>query len=171
MSRHTWRWHRRCQRQPAGGILRAAVKLEPRDIVDYQGTAFVVTGVVDFVLADRRVRLACLAAGGDTRFVELSGNPASDRIVLLHALPALDITAPPPAVIYHGGESFLLQYSGAAAVTITGEVGRQPGPCSLWRYRAAGDRYLQIEAWPDGVRMLEGATVHQSMIEVRPLKH
>ena len=48
------------------------------------------------------------------------------------------------------------------------KAGRAPGPCTLWRYRAAGDRFLQIEAWPVAVRMLEGASVHQSMIEIRP---
>ena len=31
-----------------------------------------------------------------------------------------------------------------------------------------GDRFLQIESWPVAVRMLEGASVHQSMIEIRP---
>jgi len=42
------------------------------------------------------------------------------------------------------------------------------GKCELWRYRAAGGRFLQIEAWPNKIRMLEGASVHRSMLEIRP---
>jgi hypothetical protein len=148
------------------------VNPKPNDLVDFQGTAFTVTGLVDFAMAGRHLRMARLAAGPDTAFVELPAHPGDPRVLLVREIPALDLTVPPPAAIYHAGESYLLQLSGPAAVTITGMVpARAPGACTLWRYRAAGDRYLQIEAWPDGVRMLAGATVHQSMIEVRATTH
>lgn len=146
----------------------ASVKPDPGDIVDFQGTAFTVTGVVEFAVGGRRLRMAHLAAGTDTRFLEPAAQPGDERVLLVREIPALDITTPPPAAIYHAGESYLLQLSGPAMVSLTGAVpGRTAGACTIWRYRAAGDRYLQIEAWPDGVRMLAGTTVHQSMIEVR----
>jgi len=145
------------------------MKLAPGDVVGYQASAFTVEGVLDYQLADRGLRLARLVAPGQSRYLELGGSESADRLLLLAEIQALDITTPPPATLYHGGESFLCKLSGAAQVAITGsDPGRRPGPCSLWRYRAAGDRWLQIELWPDALRMLEGATVHRSMIEVRP---
>lgn len=145
------------------------MNLHPRDIVGYQGIAFAVEGVLDYQLEGSGLRLARLGGGGQVRYLEIPSNAMADRMVVLAEIAPLDITTPPPATIYHGGESFLLKLSGMATVLVTGNVpGRAPGPCTLWRYRAAGGRFLQIEAWPDGVRMLEGASVHQSMIEIRP---
>jgi len=145
------------------------MNLHPRDIVGHLGKGFQVEGIMDYHLDGRVLRVARLAGAGETRYLEMPGSPLVDRVVMLSEIEALDITMPPPATIYYRGESFLLKFSGVASTTVTGSVpGRAPGMCSLWRYRAAGDRFLQIEAWPDGVRMLEGASVHQSMIEVRP---
>lgn len=140
-----------------------------RDIVDYQGTAFSVAGFLEYRLPGRTLRLARLASAERVLYLEVPQGSQDDRLVVLAELRAFDITAPPPATIYHGGESFLLRLSGVADVVTTGEVPeRRSGPCTLWRYRAAGDRFLQIEDWPDGIRMLEGASVHRSMLEVRP---
>ncbi len=145
------------------------MNLHPRDIVGYQGIAFEVEGVLDYQLERQELRLARLAGGGQVRYLEIPSGDMADRVVVLAEIAPLDITTPPPATMYHGGESFLLKLSGTATVLVTGNVpGRAPGPCTLWRYRAAGDRFLQIEAWPVAVRMLEGASVHQSMIEIRP---
>ena len=33
---------------------------------------------------------------------------------------------------------------------------------------AAGDQFLQIEQWPQEVRMFAGASVHLDMLEIRP---
>jgi len=145
------------------------VQVRVRDIVDYRGTAFQVAGLLSYRLPDRTVRLARLVSGERVLYLELSASALADRAIVLAEIPTLDLTAPPPAAVYHGGESFLLRLSGVAEVTVVGDVpGRRGGPCPLWRYRAAGDRFLQIEDWPDGIRMLEGASVHRSMLEVRP---
>jgi hypothetical protein len=138
-------------------------------MVDYQGTAFEVAGLLEYRLPARTLRLARLLGGERVLYLELPASEVQDRALVLAEIRALDLGAPPPATIYHGGESFLLRLSGVAEVVVSGEVPERPGgPCTLWRYRAAGDRFLQIEDWPDGIRMLEGASVHQSMIEVRP---
>jgi hypothetical protein len=145
------------------------VQVRVRDIVDYRGTAFQVAGLLAYRLPDRTVRLARLVSGERVLYLELSASALADRVLVLAEIPTLDLTAPPPATIYHGGESFLLRLSGVAEVSATGDVPDRPsGPCTWWRYRAAGDRFLQIEEWPDGIRMLEGASVHRSMLEVRP---
>lgn len=148
----------------------AAMYLHPGDTVDYAGAALAVTGVVTYRLAERTLRLACLLAGNAPVFLDLPGDPIGQRMLMLAEMPPLDITTPPPAAIYHGGESYLLELAGTADVTVAGEAPEGTGPvCTLWRYRAAGGRTLQIEAWPTRVRMLAGATVHESMVEVRPV--
>lgn len=145
------------------------VKLHLGDTVDYQGIAYRVEAIVDYRLNASTLRLARLVAAGEVRHLELPGRDIEDRILLLAEIPALDITTPPPATIYHGGESFLLKLSGTAEIAVAGHVpDPASGRCTLWRFRAAGGRALQIEAWPHGVRMLEGATVRQSMLEIRP---
>jgi len=139
------------------------------DTVDYQGSSYRVEGILDYGLGGRVLRLGRLCAGSEVRYLEIPGGDLVDRVLLLAEIPALDITTPPPATIYHDGESFLLKLSGTAEVAVAGRVpDRAPGRCTLWRYRAAGGRFLQIEAWPDAVRMLAGASVHRSMIEIRP---
>jgi hypothetical protein len=145
------------------------VKPHLHDTIMYQGTSFRVEGILDFQLDGRVLRLGRLCAGSQVRYLEIPSGDLTDRFLLFTEIPALDIATPPPATIYHGGESFLLKLSGTALVAIAGQVpGRAAGPCTLWRYRAAGGRFLQIEAWPDAVAAREGTTVHPSMIEIRP---
>lgn len=156
---------------PAPGRHTQPVHLLPGDTVDYMGATFTVTGMVTYRLPQGAHWLARLEGTETPLFVELPGNPATGRILVLTEIPPLDINTPPPTTIYDGDESYLLHLSGTADVTVTGEVpGADGSRCTLWRYRAAGDRYLQIEAWPNHVRMLAGATVHESMIEVRPVR-
>ena len=139
------------------------------DTVDFRGRSYRVEGILDFRIGDGVLCLGRLRDGSEVRYLEMPGGDLLDRVLLLDEISALDITTPPPQVIYHDGESFLLKLSGTAEVTVTGEApGRTSGRCTLWRYRAARGRFLQIEAWPDTVRMLEGASVHESMIDIRP---
>jgi hypothetical protein len=54
-------------------------------------------------------------------------------------------------------------------VTIEGRVPeRASGSVMVWRYRAAGDLYLQLEEGAGRVAMLAGESVHRGMIEVLP---
>jgi hypothetical protein len=145
----------------------SVVKLAPGDIVAYQAVDYRVEGVLDYALPGHSLRLVSMVAGGQTRLLEPV--VVADRLLVLSEIAPLDIDSPPPATIYHRGESYLLKLSGRAVVTIAGQVtGRQPGACDLWRFRAAGGQFLQIEAWADGIHMLAGATVHKGMLEVRP---
>jgi hypothetical protein len=141
------------------------MKLRLGDRVGYQGVDYRVDGLFAFALADRTLRLARLAGGGHALFVEPAQSDAHDRVLVLSEIDKLDITTPPPSTIYHGGESYLLRLSGTARVAADDGEART---CTLWRYRAAGDRFLQIEQWPDRLRMLAGASVHVGMLEIRP---
>jgi len=143
------------------------VKLHLGDVVGYQAIDYRVEGVLDFTLADRTLRLVAMVAGNEVLFLEPI--VMADRVLLMSQIALLDISSPPPATIYHQGESYLLKLSGETTVDVTGQVdGRKPSSCRLWRYRAAGDRYLQIEQWPDALRMLAGTAIHKGMLEVRP---
>jgi hypothetical protein len=145
------------------------MKLKLGDSVGYQGIDYRVDDILTYALADRDLRLARLVAAGQVHFLEPPTSEASGRALVLTEIEGLDITAPPPATIYHRGESYLLKISGAAQVTTAkGGSGSATGTCTLWRYRAAGDQFLQIEQWPDHVRMFAGASVHLDMLEVRP---
>ncbi|MBN2574524.1 MAG: DUF4178 domain-containing protein [Deltaproteobacteria bacterium] len=145
------------------------VKMHLGDTVDYQGIAYRVEAITSYRLQGRTLRLARLVAAGEVRYLDLPGSDIEDRILLLAEIPSFDIATPPPAIIYHGGESYLLKLSGTARIESTDAArGGVESECALSRYRAAGGRALQIEAWPDGVRMLAGATVRQSMLEIRP---
>ena len=57
----------------------------------------------------------------------------------------------------------------AGAIEIDGVVPRHvTGALQVWRYRAAGDRYLQIEAGNGGVFMMAGQSVPRGMIDHLP---
>jgi hypothetical protein len=145
------------------------VNLHLHDIVDHLGIAYRVEGLITYQLAGLALRLARLVNGPMDKLLALPTSDIADRLPLFSPIPALDLAVPPPSTIYHGGESFLLRVSGAATVTVTGDApGFEPGRCELWRYRAAGDRFLQIESWPGSIRMFEGASVHRSMLDIRP---
>ena len=141
------------------------MKLNLGDEVGYQGVDYRVEDLLVYALADRSFLLARLVGGGQVRFLEPPISEASDRALVLAEIKGLDITAPPPATIYHRGESYLLRVSGAAKVTAANGDAQT---CTLWRYHAAGDQFLQIEQWPDRVRMFAGASVHVDMLEIRP---
>jgi hypothetical protein len=141
------------------------MKLNLGDEVGYQGVGYRVEDLLLYALANGSFQLAQLVATGEVRFLEPPTNEASDRALVLAEIETLDITTPPPAIIYHRGESYLLRVSGAAKVTAANGDAQT---CTLWRYRAAGDQFLQIEQWPDRARMFAGATVHVDMLEVRP---
>jgi hypothetical protein len=144
------------------------LNLSRSDIVSYLGVDYLVEGFIDYALADRVLRLAAMVAPDQARFLEQPPSPMADRVLILSEVENLEISTPPPGAIYHLGESYLLRLQGSADVAISGQVdGRPAGLCSIWRFRAAGDQFLQIEAWPDRVRTLAGASVHRDMLEVR----
>jgi hypothetical protein len=143
------------------------MKLHVNDRVGYQGIDYRVDDILTYALADRSLRLARLVGPREDRFLEPATDGSADRALMLAAIEKLDITTPPPATIYHRGESYLLKVSGAATVT---DAYGDARICTLWRYRAAGDQFLHIEQWPEKVCMFAGASVHVDMLEMRPAR-
>lgn len=144
------------------------MKVRLGDTIGYQGIDYAVDEVFTYALADRTFNLVRMTTPDQTRFLEIQVRDVVDRLPILSIIPNLDITTPPPDTIYYRGESFLLTFSGRATVTAQNAA---TATCTVWRYHAASDLFLEIEEWPDGVRMLAGASAHAGMLEVRPATH
>ena len=85
------------------------MKLNVNDRVGYQGIDYRVDDILTYALIDRSLRVARLVAAGEVRFLESPTRYADDRALVLAEIAGIDITTPPPATIYHRGESYLLQ--------------------------------------------------------------
>ena len=145
------------------------MKLRLRDIVSYQGKDFVVEGLLTYHLAGKIYRLGRLVDGDTVRWLEPITDDMDDRVLLFEEITGLDVGSPPPSTIVYESASYLPRLTGLATVEASGRVPDRAGAtCDVWRYRAAGDRFLQIERWPDRTLTLAGESVHKDMIEVLP---
>lgn len=145
------------------------MKLKLRDIVSHQGRDYVVEGLLTYRLGGKVYRLARVVDGDTVRWVEPLMDDMDDRVLFLDEIRDLDMATPPPATISYRGKSYVPRFSGQATVEVGGKVpDRFAGTCDVWRYRAAGDVFLQIERWPDRVVTLAGESVHKNMIDVLP---
>jgi hypothetical protein len=145
------------------------MKLRLRDILSYQGKDYVVEGLLTYRLGGKVLRLARVVDGTTVRWVEPLTDDSDDRVLLLEEVPGLDLSIPPPSTISYQGKSFLPKLSGAATVEVAGKVpDRVAGSCDVWRYRAGGDVFLQIERWGDRTVTLAGESIHKDMVDVLP---
>jgi hypothetical protein len=145
------------------------MKLRLRDIVGYQGKDYVVEGLLTYRLAGKVYKLARVVDGDTVRWIEPLTEDSDDRVLCLDELAGIGVGAPPPPTVSYQGRSYLPRLSGQATVEVSGRVpDRVAGTCELWRFRAAGDLYLQIERWPDRTVTLHGESVHKDMIDVLP---
>jgi hypothetical protein len=145
------------------------MKLRLRDIVSYQGKDFVVEGLLTYHLGGKVYRLARVVDGETVRWVEPLADDLDDRVLIFEEIADFAVGAPPPSTLSHQGRSYLPRLSGQATVEVAGRApDRAAGTCDVWRYRAAGDLFLQIERWPDRTVVMHGESVHKDMIEVLP---
>ncbi len=145
------------------------MKLRLRDVISYQGKDFVAEGLLTYRLGTKTLTLARAVDGDTVRWIEPLTDDMDDRILMLGEVKDLELATPPPGTIFYKGATYVPKLSGATTVQIAGKVpDRLAGPCEIWRYRAAGDSFLQIEKWSDKQVVLAGESVHQSMIDVLP---
>lgn len=147
------------------------MKIRVRDTISYQGQDFSVDGVLTYKLAGKNYPLGRAVAGTATgttvRFIEPLMDDMDDRVLWLAEIKDLQVGTPPPGTISYKGQSYVPRLQGTATVSVDGSVpGRSAGPCEVWRYRAPGDLFLQIEKWPLGVVILAGESVHKDMISM-----
>ena len=94
---------------------------------------------------------------------------ADDRLLVLREIRDLEIAVPPPESISYHDLIYVQRLSGRANIEIAGRVPeRAAGSADVWRFRAAGDLFLQIEEGGGRVFMLAGESVHRGMIDVLP---
>jgi hypothetical protein len=143
--------------------------MKPKDVLSYLGRDHIVEGLLTYKLGGKTFRLARAVDGATVLWVEPLTDDLDDRLLLLSEVKDLQIGTPPPASISYRNHTFLPRLSGSATVESTGIVpGRSAGAVDIWRYRAAGDLFLQIEAWPAGKVVLFGESVHKGMVDVLP---
>lgn len=145
------------------------MKLHVQDVISYQGRDFIVQGVLSYKLAGKSYQLARAVDGNDVRFIEPLMDDLDDRLLVLAEVPNLPVGTPPPATISYKGGSYMPRLQGATTMAIAGAVpGRTAGACEVWRYRASGDVFLQIEKWSDRTVFLAGESVHKDMVQITP---
>jgi len=92
-----------------------------------------------------------------------------DRVLMLREVTDLPVSGTPPESISYKGQSYVQRLSGAATVSVLGQCpGRSAGNCQVWRFRAAGDLFIQVEKWSDKVVVLAGESIHKGMVDVLP---
>ena len=147
------------------------MQLHLKDVVSYAGTDYLVEGLVVYRLGRHKRKLARLVAAERVLWMEPLVDEIDERVLFLAEVRDLDMTTPPPANIYYKGQTYLRVLAGQAEVATSGQTpGRASGTCEVWRYRAAGDTFIQIEAWPDGPVVLAGPSAGQGMLQILPAK-
>jgi Domain of unknown function (DUF4178) len=148
------------------------VPIHIRDVLSFSGRDYVVEGTVAYLLAAKRSVMARAVDGETTAWVEFpedEAGPPADRLLVLHELHDLDLAMPPPESIDYHQLSYVQRLAARAVVEIAGVVpDRTAGSLLVWRYRAAGDRHLQIEEGNGRVFMMAGESVPRGMIDHLP---
>lgn len=145
------------------------MKLSVRDIVSHQGRDYTVEGVLTYKLGGKTYPLGRMVDGKHVVYFEPLTDDLDDRVLMLHEVTDLQISAPPPDSVSYRGHSYLRRLSGTATVHITGKCpGRDDGACEIWRFRAAGDLFIQVEKWADKTVVLAGESIHKGMIDILP---
>ncbi|HEX3697077.1 MAG TPA: DUF4178 domain-containing protein [Polyangia bacterium] len=147
------------------------MKIQVRDVVSYLGQDFVVEGVATWALNGHNYQLARAVDGDAVLWIEPVRDDGDDRLLILREVRDLAMSVPPPQTISYQNLTYVQRLTGLGQVQITGNLpGHSPGSHQLWRYRAAGDRYLQIEEDGGRTRALVGESVHKGMIDILPGK-
>jgi hypothetical protein len=149
------------------------MKIQVKDIISFAGRDYVVEGTATYHLAGRTSVLARAVDGDVVFWIESprdsAGEAVSDRLLVLREIRDLEIAVPPPESIAYHDLTYVQRLAGRATVDVSGEVPeRAAGAAEVWRYRAAGDLYLQIEEGGGRVFMLAGESVHRGMIDILP---
>jgi hypothetical protein len=145
------------------------MRINPKDVVSFAGRDYIVEGTATYHLGGKTFALARAVDGELVFWIEAARDEADDRLLVLREIRDLEIAVPPPESISYHGLMYVQRMSGRANIDIAGRVPeRSSGSADVWRYRAAGDLFLQIEEGGGRVFMLAGESVHRGMIDVLP---
>jgi hypothetical protein len=145
------------------------MRINPKDVVSFAGRDYIVEGTATYHLGGKTFVLARAVDGEIVFWIEALRDEADDRLLVLREIRDLEIAVPPPESINYHDLMYVQRLSGRATIEIAGRVPeRSAGSADVWRYRAAGDLFLQIEEGGGRVFMLAGESVHRGMIDVLP---
>jgi len=145
------------------------MKLQVRDVVSYAGRDYIVEGILTYQLGGKSFQLARAVDSEIVLWIEPPREEADDRLLVLREIRDLEMSVPPPESISYHDLTYVRRLVGRATVEVAGQVpDRAGGSVQLWRYRAAGDLFLQIEEGAGRVFMAAGESVHRGMIDVLP---
>jgi hypothetical protein len=145
------------------------MRIQVHDAVSYAGRDYVVEGVVAYESGAESWQLARAVDGDVVLWIEPPHAELAERLLVLHEIRDLEMAVPPPSAIAYHDLTYVQRLATRVTIGVDGAVPeRSSGSVMLWRYRAAGDLYLQLEEGGGRVAMLAGETVHQGMIEVLP---
>lgn len=145
------------------------MRINPKDVISFAGRDYIVEGTATYHLGGKTFLLARAVDGDIVFWIEALRDEADDRLLVLREIRDLEIAVPPPESISYHDLTYVQRLSGRANIEIAGRVPeRTAGSADVWRFRAAGDLYLQIEEGGGRVFMLAGESVHRGMIDVLP---
>jgi hypothetical protein len=147
------------------------VSIHIRDVLSFHGRDYLVEGTVLYRLGGKTSQLVRAVDGSTVVWVETpdDGAVAPDRLMVLREIRDLDLEVPPPECIDYHRQSYVQRLATRATIEIDGVVPEHTtGPLQVWRYRAAGDLYLQIEDGSGRVFMMAGEAVPRGIIEHLP---
>ena len=145
------------------------MKIQVNDVVSYAGRDYIVEGLVSYESGGDSWQLARAVDGATVLWVEPPHLDTEDRLLVLREIRDLEMSVPPPSAIAYHDLTYVQRLATRVSVSVEGRVPeRTAGSVLLWRYRAAGDLYLQLEEGGGRVAMLAGESVHRGLIEVLP---
>lgn len=145
------------------------MRIQVHDAVSYAGHDYLVEGVVAYESGGESWQLARAVDGDVVLWIEPPHAELAERLLILHEIRDLEMAVPPPSAIAYHDLTYVQRLATRVTIGVDGTVPeRSSGSVMLWRYRAAGDLYLQLEEGGGRVAMLAGETVHRGMIEVLP---
>jgi hypothetical protein len=149
------------------------MRIHVKDIFSFAGRDYIVEGTVSYQMNGKTSVFARAVDGDAELLIETprddGGDGAGDRLLVLREIRDLEINVPPPESIAYHDVTYVRRLAGRASVEIAGDVpDRSPGSTEIWRYRAAGDLFLQIEQSGGRVFMMAGESVHRGMLDVLP---
>lgn len=160
-------------------IERSFGDLRVGDVITHSTTDYIVEGMIRYDEAGHHWSMARIVDGTRAHWllVGLERRGSSSKR-LMTPTSDVELGGYPPELIMIGEERFNFDKRGTATTALDGDTGTLGGNaegaegsahrCRWWSYSAAGPRALLVEQWGDDYRVLVGATVGDTDIEMMP---
>jgi hypothetical protein len=164
----------------APALLERGVRdLRSGDIIQHGGVDYLVEGILSYDEDGHGWIAGRLVDGDDERWLVVGmERVGSASLRLCQVDDELEVSGYPPDLLTSKGTRYKLERRGTATVQPSGEAGVIPGAadlapqsvlrCRWWRYEAPGAACLIVEQWGGEFRVLRGATVGDSDLEMMP---